>query len=87
MSELEQQVIEGEHHRQVWNNTISPIFAEKELELFEAFRAIESSNDTGLKMIKMQLNALEMIRDHFQSKINTGMLASNQLSEENEDGE
>jgi hypothetical protein len=74
----------GEMHQRAWEHSVQPFVEKKKAELFEAFVDHPSTDKDGLMLIKLQLNALASMGDEFESFINTGKLARQQL--ENDDG-
>lgn len=80
--EVEQAV--GEQHQHAWNELVLPFFEAKQAELYEAFMELPTSNTDGLTLIKLQMNSLLMMKNHFEEYINTGKIAKTQLlGEEN----
>ncbi len=64
-----------------WEEHVKPFFVAKELELFEAFKDMTATNEKDVMLIKMQANVLAMLKDHFESMINSGKLARKQLED------
>lgn len=76
---LQVEAQKGEAAKMAWDHHVLPFFTEKESELFDAFKDASTVNREDIVLIKMQANVLSMIKDYFESKINTGILANNQL--------
>jgi hypothetical protein len=84
---LEQEKAKGEAHQRAYDNYVKPFFEAKEAELFEAFKYTPSTDTDALVMIRLQLNALEGLKTHFEHYIQTGRMAEATLTEmEKEDG-
>ena len=79
---LEAEAAQCEAAGRAWHQYVEPFFLEKELELFEAFKEISLTKEKDILTIKMQANVLAMLKDHFESKINTGNMARKQLNED-----
>ena len=80
-AKLEAEAAKCEAAGRAWHQYIEPFFEQKEAELFEAFRDASTVDDKQILAIKMQANVLAMLKDHFESKINTGKMARHQISE------
>ena len=78
---LEKEVAKAFAAKQAWDNHVEPFFIKKELELFQAFKDIAITSEKDVLLIKMQANVLAMLKDEFDSAINTGKLASKQLED------
>lgn len=65
----------GEAYKRAYEQYIEPFFTEKTAQLFEAFKDTQSSNSDDLLRIKLQLNALEGLKAHFDYYIETGRMA------------
>ena len=78
---LEVEAAECEAAGRAWKQYVEPIFIEKEIELFEAFKDANTTQKDDILLIKMQANVLSIVKDHFESKINTGRLARTQLEQ------
>lgn len=72
----------GEQHQASWDAFVEPYFEHMTSELFEAFKTAPSDDPNVLTMIRLQVNALEGLRNHFMSYINSGKLASQALTAE-----
>lgn len=79
---LEIEAARGEKYGRAWEELVEPFFEAKQLQLYEAFKELPTSNNEGLVILKMQSNALESLKDEFQHHINTGKLAKQTLEEE-----
>lgn len=64
-----------------WDSFFGPFFAEKQTVLFEAFQVAEIRDTEGLIGIKMQLNALNSLKDEMLGYIETGKLAEISLNQ------
>tara|TARA_R110000744_G_C19370310_1_gene562417 strand:+ start:4601 stop:4873 length:273 start_codon:yes stop_codon:yes gene_type:complete len=82
---LESEQSIGEMHGRAWEHSVKPFVEAKQAELYAAFVNHPSTDKDGLMLIKLQVNALTSMGDEFQTYINTGKLARQQL-EENNDG-
>lgn len=76
---LQVEAQKGEAAQRAWEYHVEPFFIEKEKELFNVFREIGTTKQEDLMTLKLQVNVLAMLKDYFQTKINTGLLASKQL--------
>ncbi len=84
---LEAEAAKCEAASRAWEEHVKPFFDDKELELFDAFKDANTTDKEGIQLIKMQANVLAMLRNHFESLINTGKLARKQLEDkENNNG-
>ena len=81
---LEVEAAQCEAAGRAWVQHVEPFFLNKEAELFEAFKDASTTNKDDILTIKMQANVLAMLKDHFDSLINTGKLARKQLEEDKE---
>lgn len=79
--ELHKEVEKAFNSKQAWDNHVEPFFIRKENELFQAFKDVSITNEKDVLLIKMQANVLAMLKDEFDSAINTGKLASKQLED------
>ena len=68
-----------------WHQHVEPFFIAKEAELFQAFKDISTTEQNDILLIKMQANVLAMLKDHFESKINTGKMARTQIEQMNKE--
>ena len=75
----------GEMHQRAWESSVQPFVKAKQEELFNAFINHQTTDKDGLMLIKLQLNALASMADEFQSLINTGKLARQQLKENDDE--
>jgi len=80
---LEVEVAQGDNHKRAWEQIVEPFFEAKKAELFEAFVNTGSSETDALVSIKMHMNVLESMKDHFWHYINTGKMAQKTLEEMN----
>ena len=71
----------GDQYKNTWDGFVEPYFIEKSKQLFEAFKSCSSSNVDALVAIRMQMNALDGLKEHFISYVNSGELAKIQLEE------
>lgn len=78
---LEEERERGHRWQVAYDEMVKPFIDKKIDELFEVFQEIPTSNVDGLVALKLQCNALESLRDEFQSHINTGILAQKKLEE------
>ena len=78
---LEIEQAKGEMYQRAYDSTVQPFISAKEAELFDAFLNHPTSDTDGLVLIKLQLNVLTSMRDEFQSKINSGKLARQQIED------
>ena len=78
---LESEAAQCEAAGRAWHQYVEPFFIDKEAELFQAFKDINTTEKDDILLIKMQANVLAMLKDHFDSKINTGRMARHQISE------
>lgn len=78
---LEVEQAKGEMYQRAFDSTVQPFISAKETELFDAFLNHPTSDTDGLVLIKLQLNVLTSMRDEFQSKINSGKLARQQIED------
>lgn len=90
MNDQERTVLEiesdrGRRAKSAWDTFILPFFNAKTNELFDVFKSLPTSNPESLMAVKMQVNALESLRDELQGHINTGKLATQSLKEEDDD--
>jgi hypothetical protein len=79
---LEVEASKGEQAQRVWEYHVKPFFDAKNVELYEFFIESNTSSEKDLLLIKLQVNALQSLKDHFYSYITTGQMASKQLEEE-----
>ena len=79
---LEVEVAKGQAHKSAWDQLVEPFFEAKKAELYEAFIKLPTSNGEELLNIKMQVNVLDSMKDHFQHYINTGKMAQTTLEGE-----
>lgn len=79
---LEVESDKGVRARVAWETYIEPFFNKKTSELFEAFKIMPTTKPDDLMLVKMQLNALESMKDELQEHINTGILATKALNDE-----
>lgn len=84
-TKLELEQAQGEMHQRAWEHSVKPFVEAKQAELYDAFKEHNTTDTDGLMLIKMQTNALSSMADEFQSFINTGKLARQQLEEKNDD--
>ena len=82
---LESEQSIGEMHQRAWIHSVEPFIKAKQAELYAAFTAHPTTDKDGLMLIKLQVNALMSMGDDFQSYINTGKLARQQLEENNDE--
>lgn len=75
----------GEMHQRAWKHSVEPFVKAKKAELYEAFINHPSTDKDGLMLIKLQINALISMGDEFQTFINTGKLARQQIEENNDE--
>lgn len=80
-TKIEQEAAKCEAAGRAWEFHVKPFFENKEIELFDAFKDASTVDDKAILLIKMQANVLAMIKDHFESMINTGKMARRQLQE------
>jgi len=76
---LEIEAAQGEHYQRTWDGMIAPFFDQKSKELYDAFCQTPTDNKELMFDIKLQHNALNSLRRHFEEYIETGKLASKQL--------
>lgn len=81
-NKLLQDSAKGERYQRAWDDLIEPFFLEKDHELYQAFKELPTTESDSLVLLKLQVNALEALRDEFKHYINTGRLAQKQLIEE-----
>ena len=79
---MELEIAKGQAHKSAWDQLVQPFFEAKKAELYEAFINLPTSNQEELINIKMQVNVLDSMKDHFQHYINTGNLAQTTLKGE-----
>lgn len=79
-------VAKGHRYRELYDEVLKEFFEAKQKETFEAFRAMDTSDQGIMTTIKMYSNALQALEDEFQSVINTGIMAQKALDEEENDG-
>ena len=78
---LQQEIAKADAAKRAWDQYVAPVFNDKEAELFEAFKDSSIVNEKDILTIKLQANVLAMVKDHFDSMINTGSLARKQLED------
>ena len=82
---LEVEKATGEKYKRIYENYILPFVEAKEKEMFEAFKQTSAADKDKLLLIRLQVNALESLKDEFQHYISTGLMANQILKEmENE---
>jgi len=79
---LEVEVQKGRAYQGAWDQLVEPFFEAKKAELYEAFIKLPTSNGEELLNIKMQVNVLDSMKDHFQHYINTGKMPQTTLEGE-----
>jgi hypothetical protein len=77
----------GENHQRVWDSMVLPFFDAKHAELYEVFKQCPVRDKDALVEIHAQILALESMKDHFMTFIQTGQLARKQLAIEEEKNE
>lgn len=82
MNKLRIEVSVGEQHKATWDNLVEPYFELMTSELFEAFKSAPSDEPDVLVLLRLQVNALDGLRSHFITRINSGKLASQALTAE-----
>lgn len=80
---LEFEAARGEQYDRAWKSMVEPFFESKSRELYDAFINHPTTDSNGLTILKLQVNALQSLKDEFESKIMSGKLARQQLGEEN----
>ena len=73
----------GDQYKNTWEGFVEPFFVNKAEQLFEAFKTCPSSDVDALVAIRMQMNALDGLKEHFISYVNSGELAKRQLEDIN----
>lgn len=79
---LETEAAIGDNYQRAWDGIVKPFFDLKTEELYGHFVNCPTTDERQLMLIKMQVNALNSLKDEFTSYINTGKLAKKQLEEE-----
>ena len=74
--------LQGQRYQAAWDEILRPFFAEKEMQLFAAFRDTPSDRTDLLVSLKMQSNALDSLKSEIQTHIDTGKLARLQIDKE-----
>ncbi len=78
---LQNELAIGLRYKATYEELVEPYFAQKQLELFDAFKQASAHNKELLQDIKLQSNALEGLRQHFLHYIETGHMAAIKLNE------
>jgi hypothetical protein len=81
-AKMEVDQAKGESYQRAWEFIIEPFFDAKQLELYEAFFNMPTSNKEALVDIKLQVNSLMSLKDEIEHYINTGKLAKTALEGE-----
>lgn len=77
----------GTENKETYDRMIKPFFDEREALLFQAFSESNTNDRDQLLLIKLQLNALKSMNQHFIHFINTGKMAEMALAENKQDEE
>jgi hypothetical protein len=83
-TKLQLEAATGEDWERVYKSKLMPFFSNKRAELFQAFQDIPTSEKDQLLTLKLQCNALTSLEEEFLSRIHTGVMARQALSEEKE---
>jgi hypothetical protein len=78
---LEVEKARGEEYGRIYKTYIEPFVQQKEEQLFGAFKEVSAADQDKLLLIRLQVNALESLKDEFQHYVRTGDLASVGLKE------
>jgi hypothetical protein len=77
---LEVEAARGESYTRVYEETLKTFFDEKERTLFAAFKTVDANNLTELQKVKLQATAFDSLKAEFQSVIESGQMARQQLN-------
>lgn len=76
---LLQEVDKANRYKNVWDEYLQPFFEQKEKDLFAAFKTISCHEPDTLMLCRMQCDALLSLRNEFETHINNGLIASQEL--------
>lgn len=82
--QLEREKAMGEEKKRIFEAHIEPFIAAKKVELFGAFTTVSVTDTDTMKEIRLQIAALDGLKDSFMQFIDTGKLASFALDKEGE---